>query len=348
MGKTARNLLTILLGGAIVLAGVGVLGWATKGFKNWDFNFNSSTETTDPGTSTEDPTSQDPVPLPQNLIFTKNALTDSKAAATITVKAIITPSNATNKGVTWTSSNPDAVTVTQSETDQLTATLTCLSDFDEKVTITVASKENPNIKATCVVDYKQKLLSATGTIGSFTFSDFNEISETEAVNLTNITSVDSINTFTYKGSATLSKGTILISDQTSYVLTGSNFEFSSTITTAWNSFKNTPGGFDERDKLISDINTILSSVQQGGEYRFSMDFSKLVSGSGGISNLTESNQARLHNWLVNNISNSTDYIFQGTFAFGDLDSKTIKFKASGMDKTIEVESISVDKPSVEF
>ena len=88
--------------------------------------------------------------------------------------ATITPSNASNKGVSWSATwkNPssawakgksvsDYLTISSSG---LTATIECLQDFGEQIIITVKSDSNSNASATCTVDYSQKLTSMSNVL----------------------------------------------------------------------------------------------------------------------------------------------------------------------------------------
>lgn len=89
--------------------------------------------------------------MPRNIMFMS-----SRAATTssVTVSATITPDNADDKRVTWSSSDSSSVSVTPNEDDSLTATITCLNKLsDGPVYITCTSVDNPQAKAVCQIDY---------------------------------------------------------------------------------------------------------------------------------------------------------------------------------------------------
>ncbi len=66
----------------------------------------------------------------------------------ITLKTTVTPSNATNKDVTWSSSNPLVAKVSSSG---VVTSANDLATFKGEVTITATSKDNKNIIASCTV-----------------------------------------------------------------------------------------------------------------------------------------------------------------------------------------------------
>lgn len=91
---------------------------------------------------------------------------------TQTLTAHIEPADADNQRVTWSVAwqNPaseyatgktvtDYVTVTPESDGSLTATVSCLQDFGEKVVVTVTSEDNAEIQATAICDYLQRVES---------------------------------------------------------------------------------------------------------------------------------------------------------------------------------------------
>lgn len=87
--------------------------------------------------------------MPRNIMF--YSVTNSPTS--VTVKAIIKPSNADDKRVVWASSNDTVVTIEPSATDTLTATITLNGNLvDGTETITCRSVDNPAAYAECVID----------------------------------------------------------------------------------------------------------------------------------------------------------------------------------------------------
>lgn len=90
--------------------------------------------------------------LPRGIMFTSSTTTSNKPS--VTVRATVSPDNADDKRVIWSSSNANSVTVTADEDDCLTATITCLDTLvDGQVYITCTSVDNPDAKAVCTIDY---------------------------------------------------------------------------------------------------------------------------------------------------------------------------------------------------
>lgn len=112
--------------------------------------------------------------LPIQLLFNPRALSNEAEADTamkVTLRATITPENATNKAVDWSVSFVNAssswasgktvtdyVTITPTEDGSLIAEVECKEAFGEQIKITVVSRDNPEAVAECTVDYKQKFL----------------------------------------------------------------------------------------------------------------------------------------------------------------------------------------------
>ncbi len=110
--------------------------------------------------------------LPIQLLFNPRALSNEAEADTamkVTLRATITPENATNKAVDWSVSFVNAssswasgktvtdyVTITPTEDGSLIAEVECKEAFGEQIKITVVSRDNPEAVAECTVDYKQK------------------------------------------------------------------------------------------------------------------------------------------------------------------------------------------------
>lgn len=70
----------------------------------------------------------------------------------ITLTAKIKPDNADDKRVTWTSTNPEAVSVTASDEDSRIAVVKYIQDFTEQVIIRATSVDNPEAYAETTVD----------------------------------------------------------------------------------------------------------------------------------------------------------------------------------------------------
>lgn len=106
---------------------------------------------------------------------------EAQADSGYSVTAIIEPEEATNKAVKYTAAfqNPssawangksvsDYVTVAQSSTGSLTATLTIKQAFGEPVLVTVTSDENPEITANFPVHYVKRMTGVTSSIAAAT------------------------------------------------------------------------------------------------------------------------------------------------------------------------------------
>lgn len=113
--------------------------------------------------------------MPAQLLFNPQTLsteTEVETALKVTLRATITPENATNKAVDWSISfitndlywrdwsadktPEDYVTVTPTEDGSLIAEVECKQGFLAPLKITVTSRDNSEAKAECRVDYKQK------------------------------------------------------------------------------------------------------------------------------------------------------------------------------------------------
>ena len=102
-------------------------------------------------------------PMPSSMIFATTA-----AESGITVKATVTPDNATNKNLIWSVEwvNPSSswatgktvseyISLVKNGTD--TATVSCLQAFGEQAKIVVTSESNSAAKAECTLDYAQRI-----------------------------------------------------------------------------------------------------------------------------------------------------------------------------------------------
>ncbi len=170
---TATVLAACIFGGGMAVG----MGWIT----DWTYEApkTEQTETPDGGGNssavitpgTENGISLLSAEIPVSAYEANNVSAQAESAYTLT--ATITPSDATNKAVTYTAAfaNPDSawasgknvsdyVTVTQASAGSLTATVSCLQAFGEQIIITVSSQDNYEVSATCTVDYLRKPLGA--------------------------------------------------------------------------------------------------------------------------------------------------------------------------------------------
>lgn len=111
------------------------------------------------------------------------------ANGTGTITATITPSNATNKNVTWTSNDTSVATVTASTTSGNAATVTWKKAGT--VTITATAAGNTSKKATCTVACKQAQPTTTYYYSAGT-TEVTTSNYTSANNAKSVTSVSSI------------------------------------------------------------------------------------------------------------------------------------------------------------
>lgn len=113
-----------------------------------------------------------PVAMPMAMTFRSARSLDGASAAydSVTLKATVEPSNATDKRLDWSVSfvNPsdawatgktvtDYVTVTPSSDGADTATVQCLQDFGAKIKVTAASRAYPDKKADCTIDFAKRI-----------------------------------------------------------------------------------------------------------------------------------------------------------------------------------------------
>lgn len=163
----------------IACVGVGVLGWLSEGFRNWNTNDWKQTVST-PTTVIQDGNGNDMsdtsivYDMPKKMVFATTA-----ADTSVTLNATVLPEDATNKKVTWAVCWVNAsaewatgkniatfFTVTPSSDGATTATVNCAQAFGEQIKITVTSQSNPAAKAECVVDYVKRLESVDVKFGS--------------------------------------------------------------------------------------------------------------------------------------------------------------------------------------
>lgn len=120
----------------------------------------------------EEVASNTPVAMPMAMTFRSARSLDGASAAydSVTLKATVEPSNATDKRLDWSVSfvNPsdawatgktvtDYVTVTPSSDGADTATVQCLQDFGAKIKVTAASRAYPDKKADCTIDFAKRI-----------------------------------------------------------------------------------------------------------------------------------------------------------------------------------------------
>jgi hypothetical protein len=159
--KKKANIGTWILS-IIVLILVGGLAYASSGFMNWDLESwkDQFTLPVVPGSSSEETpnTSEEAVfdiaNRPNHIMYAVND--------TVVLTVTVTPANAANKTVVWTSSNPSYVTVTP--LTENTARLTCVANFYGSVVITATATQGTSytgddVTATCTVTYDHPLES---------------------------------------------------------------------------------------------------------------------------------------------------------------------------------------------
>ena len=111
--------------------------------------------------------------LPQKVVFRTRSI-DGQSSEGVTVKAIITPDNATNKkvdwSVSWVNENSawasgknvyDYVDVIPTEDGALTADIFCYAEFGEQVQLTVTSRDNPNATDSAAIDFAKRITDLT-------------------------------------------------------------------------------------------------------------------------------------------------------------------------------------------
>lgn len=176
MSKTAKSVISCLVVVLIFTSLVGVLGFASKGFKDWNtknwFQKEQVVEkpVTPPAVTDgdgNDMTGGQVYDMPANMVF--GSASPASVGNAITINAVVTPANASIKDLTWAINwqNPASTWATGKViTDYFTLTpngqqssISCLQAFGEKIVISVTSVDNPAAKAECVVDFARRLES---------------------------------------------------------------------------------------------------------------------------------------------------------------------------------------------
>lgn len=111
--------------------------------------------------------------LPQKVVFRTRSV-DTQSTSGVTVKAVITPDNATNKKVDWSvawvnSSSSwasgknvdDYVQVIPTSDGALTADILCYEAFGEQIQLTVTSRDNPNATDSAAIDFAKRITDLT-------------------------------------------------------------------------------------------------------------------------------------------------------------------------------------------
>ncbi len=150
--------------------------------------------------------------MPKGIAF---ASANSVAAAdsSVTIKATVTPTDATNAKLNWTvewvsdtsefatgKTVTDYVTVTSSS-DSHTATVKCLQPFGEQIRVKATAQSNPNASASCTVDYIKRVtgIKSFDVVNGFTFTTNTCTYEAETtpytIDVETVISIDSIHLF---------------------------------------------------------------------------------------------------------------------------------------------------------
>lgn len=157
-----KNVIGVIAICLVLVLAVGVLGYFSKGFKDWEYKdwFKKDTEETD-----------DLLTVTESrgikLAFSSMSTGDSN---TRRITATVTPANATNKNVNWTigwlapesdwavgKTATDYATITPTADGALTADLTCIKAFGEVLVVTVTSRSNTDKYAICTFEYAKRL-----------------------------------------------------------------------------------------------------------------------------------------------------------------------------------------------
>lgn len=99
--------------------------------------------------------------LPQNIQFSATSKTNE-----VTVRAVVKPDNATNKGIEWAlnwideteNAITDYIELQIDSEDSRICKIIAKQPFDKKIKLTAQSKANTAKRADCVLDYKQKVI----------------------------------------------------------------------------------------------------------------------------------------------------------------------------------------------
>lgn len=154
--------------------------------------------------------------MPQGIVFASANLLEASTSAgnTVTIRATVTPDNATDKTVHWTvewasatsafasgKNVTDYVTVTPGASDTLTAAVTCLQPFGEKILVKATAEADTDVSAMCTVDYVKKVtgIKSFDVVGGFSFTTNTCTYEAETTPYTidaeTVISVDSVHYF---------------------------------------------------------------------------------------------------------------------------------------------------------
>jgi hypothetical protein len=180
MSNKIKGAITAIIISAVVLGGVGFL---SNGFQNWNlddwkdhFILPTPSTSEDPSdTSSEEPsdTSSDPEPAGLALIASKTLF--QSVGDTITLTATVSPANASDKRVTWASSDLSKVNISNPTNTSTggTVILTCEAIFEGTVTITATTVDG-GFQATCAVNYYETIESLEVVVSSRNYNTIGE------------------------------------------------------------------------------------------------------------------------------------------------------------------------------
>lgn len=152
--------------------------------------------------------------MPKGIAFASaNSVAATPADSSVTIKATVTPTDATNAKLNWTvewvsdtsdfaagKAVTDYVTVTSSS-DSHTATIKCLQPFGEQISVKATAQSNPNASASCTVDYIKRVtgIKSFDVLQGFTFTTNTCTYEAETtpytIDVETVISIDSIHLF---------------------------------------------------------------------------------------------------------------------------------------------------------
>lgn len=152
--------------------------------------------------------------MPKGIAFASANSVAAASDSSVTIKATVTPANATNTTLNWMvewvsdtsefatgKTATDYVTVTQNAADNHTATITCLLPFGEQIRVKATAQSNPNASASCTVDYIKKVtgIKSFDVVEGFSFTTNTCTYEAETTPYTidaeTVISIDSIHLF---------------------------------------------------------------------------------------------------------------------------------------------------------
>ncbi|MDD4154230.1 MAG: Ig-like domain-containing protein [Bacilli bacterium] len=165
-----------LLVGAVLVGLVGSLSYLTKGFVDWTFADISIPGISISDTSSEDSSSDsnsDSEPAGLALIASKTLF--QSVGDTITLTATVSPANASDKRVTWASSDVSKVNISNSTNTSTggTVLLTCEAIFEGTVTVTATTVDG-GFEATCGVNYYEAIDSLEVVVSSRNYNTTGE------------------------------------------------------------------------------------------------------------------------------------------------------------------------------